>query len=283
MSTLYPTLRLWLSVSRPLLYPLIPILFLLGYQAGGGVVADLRPLDILFVLALTWPVAMILYGINDVYDYDTDSRNKNRRHIDGAIVAPLEARQVWRGVSVAMLLLMSVGVLAHGWFGALFATSILIASISYSVPPLRIKTRAGLDVIFSGCLYVTVMYSAGYAVAYPDSWPPAEAWLLALFAVAFHALGTLRDYTADQVTNNATFAVVYGPRATALLVTALSVLGVVLWYLHRGIDVAAFLLFMVIMFSGLLSLRDQNEQLIRRSMWVIAGTAFLVGLFKLIV
>jgi 4-hydroxybenzoate polyprenyltransferase len=283
MSQLSSTVSLWLSVSRPLLYPLIPILFLLGYQAGGGVVADLRLLEILFVLALTWPVSMILYGINDIYDYDTDSHNTHRGQLDGATVDQTHVRQVWWGVGTATALLFGIGTLAHGAFGAMFAVLILLASAGYSVPPIRIKNRAGLDVIFSGFMYVGVMYSAGYILIHPSSWPPVEALLLTLATIAFHALGTLRDYTADASTGNRTFAVAYGPRYTALFVVAVAGSGALLWYLHRGIDVPALILFFVIMFPPLLALKRPNEQLMRWSMWVIAGTALCVGIYKLIV
>jgi chlorophyll synthase len=165
----------------------------------------------------------------------------------------------------------------------MFAVLILLASASYSVPPIRIKSRAGLDVIFSGFMYVGVMYSAGYILIHPSSWPPVEAILLTLATIAFHALGTLRDYTADASTGNRTFAVAYGPRYTSLFVVVVAGSGALLWYQHRGIDVPALILFFVIMFPPLLALKRPNEQLMRWSMWVIAGTALCVGMYKLIV
>jgi 4-hydroxybenzoate polyprenyltransferase len=283
MALLTSTLWLWFLVSRPLLYPLIPILFLLGYQAGGGVVADLAPLHLLFVLALTWPVSMILYGVNDIYDYDTDSRNTSRGRLDGATVDPTRARQVWWGVGIATLLLFTIGLVAYGSFGVAFAALMLVASIGYSVPPIRIKNRPGFDVVFSGFMYVAVMYSAGYILIHPTSWPPVEALLLTLATIAFHALGTLRDYTADVATNNRTFAVAYGPRNTALFVVVAAGIGGLLWYLHRGIDIPALLLFLVILMPGLLTLRQPNEQLVKRAMWVIAVTALCVGMYKLLI
>jgi 4-hydroxybenzoate polyprenyltransferase len=212
-------LSLWFWVSRPLLYPLLPLLFLLGVQAGGGVVADFGWLDVLFVWALTWPLSMIIYGINDIYDYDTDRLDATRTRLDGAALTPGRQGAVWRGVAVASLVRWWRLVrLSYGWYGVGFAVTAIIVSVCYSVPPLRIKGRAPFDVLYSGFVHVCGMYSLGYWLVRPMTWPPLDIYILALAAVALHALGALRDYTADKASGNQTIAVRFGPRRTALLV-----------------------------------------------------------------
>ncbi len=279
--SLHRLMSLWFYTSRPLLYPLVPLIFALGYQAGGGSLADWSLLEWLFVLALTWPFGMIIYGINDIYDADIDAADARRSRLEGGQHKGNEQKYIWWGVGVAVVALTIMSVIAYGTYGLLFAQLAVLASVTYSVPPLRLKSRPGLDVLFSGVAYVVFVYGAGYWLMQPYAPLPDAVYVLAIFAACLHALGALRDYTVDKTAGATTIAVQFGPRVTALLVVIASLLGMYIWYLERGIDIAGNLVFLSILLPALLTIKKPNEQLIRLSMRVVAFVVGLVGLYKI--
>lgn len=274
-------LWLWFISSRPLLYPLVPLIFALGFQAGGGSLVTWPLTEWLFVLALTWPFGMIIYGINDIYDADIDTADKKRSRLEGGKHKDSEQKYIWWGVGVAVVAFMTVSVIAHSTYGLIFTFVSVLASVTYSVPPLRLKSRAGLDVLFSGVAYVVFVYGAGYWLMQPYAPLPDAVYVLAIFAACLHALGALRDYTVDKAALATTIAVQFGPRITSLLVAIASLIGMAIWYKERGLDIAGMLVFVSILVPALLTIKKPNEQLIRYAMRIIALVVGLVGLYKI--
>lgn len=279
--SLHRLMSLWFYTSRPLLFPLVPLIFALGYQAGGGSLAGWSLGEWLFVLALTWPFGMIIYGINDIYDADIDAADKKRSRLEGGKHKDSEQKYIWWGVGVAVVALITVSVIAHGTYGLIFALLAVLASVTYSVPPLRLKSRAGLDVLFSGVAYVVFVYGAGYWLMQPYAPLPDAVYVLAIFAACLHALGAMRDYTVDKAASATTIAVQFGPRITALLVAIAALTGQALWYKERGLDIAGMLVFVSILVPALLTIKRPNEQLIRYAMRIIALVVGVVGLYKI--
>ncbi len=279
--SLHRLMSLWFYTSRPLLFPLVPLIFALGYQAGGGSLAHWSLAEWLFVLALTWPFGMIIYGINDIYDADIDAADTRRSRLEGGKHKDNEQKYIWWGVGVAIVALTTVSVIAHGTYGLIFALLAVLASVTYSVPPLRLKSRAGLDVLFSGVAYVVFIYGAGYWLMQPYTTLPDAVYVLAIFAACLHALGAMRDYTVDKAASATTIAVQFGPRITALLVSIAALIGMAIWYKERGLDIAGMFVFVSILVPALLTIKRPNEQLIRFAMRIIAFVVGLVGLYKI--
>ncbi len=278
---LYKLFRLWFWTSRPLLYPLVPLIFALGYQAGGGSLTEWSFLEWIFVAMLTWPFGMIVYGINDLTDVEIDRVDTHRSRLEGGVGEALARRRTLLGVVVAAIVLTAAGTIAHGLYGFLFGIGILLASIVYSVPPLRLKGRPGLDVLFSGAMYVVFVYGAGYWLVQPYALLPDAVYVLAIFAACLHALGALRDYTVDKAAGVRTIAVAFGPRRTSILTVLAACLGMLIWYQERGIDIAGNLVFVSILLPALLTIHRPNEQLVRHAMRIITFVVGLVGLYKI--
>ncbi len=282
MSRIHLLARLWILTSRPLLYPLIPLIFILGYQAGGGSLTDWLYQDWLFVLMLTWPFGMVVYGINDVSDSATDYLDHDRSRFEGGAGDKSNNRSIILGVCIAVVLMTLVASVAYGWLGFIFSVLVLFASLIYSVAPFRLKGRAGLDVLFSGIVYVCFIYGFGYWLVKPFSSLPESVYILAMLAVSLHALGTLRDYTVDHQARVRTLAVALGPRLTSASIVIITLMGMTLWQKERGLDLAAQLLFISILVPALLTIRQPNERLVRIAMRVTAILVAVVGLFKVL-
>ena len=64
------------QVSRPILWPVLPLVFYLGLHAAQ---APLTPAAIVLMLLLTLPMNLVGCGLNDIYDVDSDRRSERRR------------------------------------------------------------------------------------------------------------------------------------------------------------------------------------------------------------
>ncbi|MHA2406185.1 MAG: hypothetical protein ACXACH_05480, partial [Candidatus Hermodarchaeia archaeon] len=64
-----------IQVSRPLGWLIAPLVFLLGLTAFG---TPLSPLVVVQLVLLSIPYCVLLYGMNDVYDYEADKLNPRK-------------------------------------------------------------------------------------------------------------------------------------------------------------------------------------------------------------
>ncbi len=243
----------YLQISRPKFW-----LYLVGPYFLGGVLAAPSARALLewqFLALLAWftfPANLILYGVNDVCDYDTDRLNP-KKATDEALVQPSEHAGLLRTILVLIALVVP----------CLFATNqrvviavilFLTLSVAYSVPPFRLKGRPVLDSL-SNVLYLTPLLAAWW---YFSPQPPEPALLLAgvLWCAAMHAYSAVPDIQADERAGVSTIATLLGRDGT-LLACLLAYLGAaVLVLLH---DLAAGLILSVyplLMSAQLLGARE---------------------------
>ncbi len=130
------TVRRLVHISRPVLWI---------NTIGSGFVAvwltgalfDLRALPIL--IWLTLPFNLLIYGVNDVFDQDTDAANPRKGSIEGARIRQSEVRLIVWAVAVVnvpflvafLLTLPPLANVAILLYAAVF--------VGYSAPPLRFK------------------------------------------------------------------------------------------------------------------------------------------------
>jgi 4-hydroxybenzoate polyprenyltransferase len=207
------TLRQYLTISRPRFWPYLLGPYVVGVAAGGGEL--LAPLAWLIVIGLffAYPANFIIYGINDVYDYETDKLNPKKQGYE-ALVKPesrwLVMRHALAWIVVGYLLLEFVpghndpaawGLLGFYFFGVL-----------YSMPPVRAKTKPFLDSVFN-ILYVFPAL-VGYGLA-ADRFPKWQLLVAAgLWCMAMHAYSAIPDIAADKKAKLRTVATVLGARGT---------------------------------------------------------------------
>ena len=91
-------LRFLIQVSRPIVWPVLPLVYGLGLHAAH---AELTAAAIIQMLLLTFPMNLIGCGLNDIYDYESDRRSPRRRAIWGAVVHRRQTghsfcRHAWR-------------------------------------------------------------------------------------------------------------------------------------------------------------------------------------------
>lgn len=209
-----------LKTSRPLGWPIGPLVFLIGILFSG---AEPTFLSLVQALLLTFPFCLFLYGINDIYDYESDKLNPRKGSIEGAKLKP-EHHSLVRKASL-------VGAFSL-WLGSLISlnpsnffsiTILLIISYFYSAPPLRLKDKPPLDSLSNGLIFLSV-FAAGYSFGGPLLRIPLKIYLLAACISGVHSFSTIMDYSVDKRIGDRTFAVAFGKRAAAFFALLIFIL-----------------------------------------------------------
>ena len=208
--------------SRPISWINTAFPFAAAYLLTRGEVDALLVVGTLFFLI---PYNLLMYGINDVFDYESDLRNPRKGGAEGALLDPgLHRTVVWAGIVTATPLLVAMLWLAgtgEPWSWLVLAVS-LFAVLAYSVPGLRFKERPLVDSITSSTHFVSpAVYGLAVAGAEP-TWP-LVALLAAFFCwgMASHAFGAVQDVVPDREAGIASVATAFGAAATVRLALGL--------------------------------------------------------------
>jgi lycopene elongase/hydratase (dihydrobisanhydrobacterioruberin-forming) len=209
-----PTL---IKISRPRFWAYTAGPFVLGYVAGlpRGYTDVYPPVFWIALIYFVLPANLFLYGINDLFDRDTDKLNAKKddkehrlaQSEDRVLIAVLIAACV---LSAAMLLIIPS---AYWWiFGAF-----ILLSATYSAPP-RFKARPILD-SYSNVLYVLPGF-LGYAMT-ANALPPLAMWIGgAAWAAGMHAYSAIPDIEPDSRAGVRTVAVALGAANTLRFILA---------------------------------------------------------------
>ncbi len=202
--------RRLVHISRPVLWINTIGSGLVGVWLTGALF-DVRALPVL--LWLTLPFNLLIYGVNDVYDQDTDATNPRKGSIEGARIRQSEVRLIAWAVAVTNVPFLVYFLVA---LPPLANAAILLyvgVFVFYSAPPLRFKARPFLDSL-SNAAYALPLVIVPAALAETPVWPAALG--LMAWSVAKHAFDAVQDIGEDRDAGITTTAVLLGPRGTAL-------------------------------------------------------------------
>jgi 4-hydroxybenzoate polyprenyltransferase len=208
---------LLIQVSRPIIWPILPLVYLLGMHAAN---AQLTTVAALQMLVLTFPMNLIGCGLNDIFDYESDRRSPRRRLVWGAVVGRENRSLVWRACLAMMPLVLFSGAATRDWDNFVAVVALVLVAWLYSVPPARLKERPPLDSVANGLGYFLLPLVMGYSLGADPRTMPLRYYLLALSVCGVHALATAADYDADKAAGHRTLATVYGKRSAAALALA---------------------------------------------------------------
>ncbi len=222
------TLRALFVSSRPIswvntAYPFGAAYLLgsgVGVEGGGGFSLVAFLVGVVYFLV---PYNLAMYGINDVFDYESDLRNPRKGGVEGALLDKSVHRTTLWAVVVTnvpfLVALVVLGALSGNgpWSWLVLAISVF-AVIAYSAPGLRFKEKPFLDSLTSSTHFVSpAVY--GLALAGPMWTGQLVAVCVAFFlwGVASHAFGAVQDVLADRAGGIGSVATVIGARATVRL------------------------------------------------------------------
>ena len=203
----------WLSISRPWFWLYLAGPYLVGFAASAQIASYTNPLFWVFLLYFLFPANLLLYGVNDVFDQDTDAANPKKGDEEHLLSSdqtqPLFLAVL--GISVASLF----GFLVLPFAAGVALITFLLFAWAYSTPPVRLKARAFLDSA-SNVLYVL----PGLVGYYLNTAAPPSALVLigaAAWTMAMHLYSAIPDIEADRQAGLNTTAVVLGERRSLLL------------------------------------------------------------------
>ena len=208
-----------------------------AFPFAAGYLMVTREIDTLFVVGTVFfliPYNLLMYGINDVFDYESDLANPRKGGIEGAVADRTRAAQVHRAILLWSLLSVvpfSVWMMTLSDAAAAATLALVIGTaVAYSAPVLRFKERAFVDSATSATHFMgPLLY--GLVAAHADLgsawvWPILAAFFL--WGMASHALGAVQDIQADRSGGIGSVATVIGARSTVRLSVALYVAAAVL-------------------------------------------------------
>ena len=210
---MFETIKKLFWVSRPVswintAYPFAVAYFLVT-----------RSFDATFFLGSLFfliPYNLLMYGINDVFDYESDLRNPRKGGIEGALLEPRYHRitviaAVASSVPFILFLTFAGTSASTGWL-YLFVFTV----IAYSAKGLRFKEKPFLDSLTSSSHFVGPMIF-GLSIAGANLADPNILMFIAAFSlwgIASHAFGAVQDVKADREGGIASIATAIGARAT---------------------------------------------------------------------
>lgn len=189
-----------------------------------------------------FPLGLLLYGWNDLYDKETDRLNPRKDSwLFGARLDDEELRRlpliialVQAPFAVAFALLFGPKLI--GWFVAMAAANAL-----YNTPRVGWKAWPFLDLV-NQVAYLLVFVLASWLCDVPHLNAPAMVFS-ALFAMQSHLFGQVMDVHEDRAAGRRTTASVLGVVASKRLVVLFLVAEALLAYRYfRGVAVETFML-----------------------------------------
>jgi 4-hydroxybenzoate polyprenyltransferase and related prenyltransferases len=202
--------------SRPISWINTAFPFAAGYFLISGSL-DLKLLiGSLFFLI---PYNLLMYGVNDVFDYESDLRNPRKGGIEGALLAPKLHLPV---LLIALLLpvpFVSYLLGAGNQVSNLVLAAVLFTVLAYSIKFLRFKEIPFLDSVTSAAHFVgPLVYGVALAGGnFNSSMLVMILVAFSLWGMASHAFGAVQDVKADREAGIASIATVLGARSTVWL------------------------------------------------------------------
>lgn len=188
--------RVLVQSSRPLSWINTAYPFAAAYLMTTGRIDLTLVVGTLFFLI---PYNIAMYGINDVFDYESDIRNPRKGGVEGAVVRPEFHRPIlWTSALLALPFVAYLGTVGSPLSTVVLAIS-LFAVVAYSAKGLRFKEVPFLDSITSSTHFVS---PAWFAVVLGVGSVDGAQWLILgaffLWGLASHAFGAVQDIIADR-------------------------------------------------------------------------------------
>ena len=199
-----------LYISRPLLWINTVGPATIGMWLAGNLFAW-GALPIL--LWLTLPFNLLIYGVNDVFDQETDAKNPRKGTLEGARIESSEVRPLMLGVIFTNAPFMIYALLFAPFSATAWMLLYALVFLGYSVPPARFKARPYLDSL-SNAAYAFPLVFVPLALGEGPVWSAALG--LMAWSAAKHTFDAVQDVDEDRRAGITTTAVRLGPDGVVL-------------------------------------------------------------------
>ncbi len=205
-------LLLLVKISRPRFWIYILGPYLIGLAAASNVPADLLRLKVLiWAIYFTLPANLLIYGINDIFDHETDRLNPKKRHFE-SLLAPEFYKRLYIFIGILNVPFLIFLFIFGSQNAILSFFGFLFFSVFYSAPPIRAKVKPVIDSAFN-ILYV---FPGIFSFALLTGNFPAGMTIIAagFWTMAMHAYSAIPDIDSDKKADISTIATWLGRRGS---------------------------------------------------------------------
>lgn len=223
-------IKMLIATSRPVSWVNTAYPFAVGYLIASQSADAVLIVGTLFFLV---PYNLVLYGVNDVFDYESDMNNPRKGGVEGA-VTPKKFHPIILWTSVLLSLPFVVVLILEGnTVSNVTLALVMFFVLAYSAKGLRFKEVPILDSITSSLHFVGPLIYALSFFSFPVGfWPYVVAFFL--WGMASHAFGAVQDIVPDTKAGIHSIATVFGPAATVKFSGALYFFASVILITQRG-------------------------------------------------
>ncbi|MFN0278488.1 MAG: prenyltransferase [Pyrinomonadaceae bacterium] len=246
-------LRFLLKVSRPRFWFYVFGPYIVGLVASAASTNELLNWRTgLFALYFLFPANLLIYGINDVFDYETDKVNKKKVEyetlVDRDRHKTIALWILFLNIPFLIIAVIVVPATIPSLAGFLFF------SVFYSASPIRAKAIPFLDSAFN-ILYI-FPGAFGYQLLSGNFPPIALMFAAGLWTAAMHAYSAIPDIEADRAAGLKTIATVLGPLRTLIACALLYITAAFLASEHLGfVSFSLGAVYVILMLASIRSLK----------------------------
>lgn len=216
-------LRRVILVSRPVSWLNTAYPFAAGYLVAGG---DITPTLFIGTLFFLIPYNLLMYGINDVFDYESDIRNPRKGGIEGMREERALHPLIFKASIIGIIPFILYMLLTGSFTSKIVLVVLVFFVVAYSVRGLRFKEIPLLDSVTSSIHFVGPLVYALSLVSFSlAAWPVVIAFFA--WGMASHAFGAVQDIIPDRQGGLKSIATFFGSRATVWLCIVLYTIAVV--------------------------------------------------------
>ena len=203
-------IRRLVEISRPVLWVNTIGTTVIGMWLAG----ELWTWAIIPILIwVTFPFNLLIYGINDIYDQDTDADNDRKGGYGGAMINPHVTRMIGWGVILTNVPFFVYFAITLPWEAVFWMGLYAFSFWQYSATPLRFKGRPILDSV-SNADYAFPLVFVPFALGADPVW--AAAIGLMAWSMATHVYDAIQDIDEDSDAGIRTTAVAFGVRGSLI-------------------------------------------------------------------
>jgi 4-hydroxybenzoate polyprenyltransferase len=249
-----------LSISRPRFWIYEFGTLLIGLAAAYTTFDNILSFEVLiFLIYFLVPANILIYGINDIFDYETDRLNPKKVEYE-ELLEPAQQKSVWLWILITNIPFILFAFTLEKLALISLLTFVFFA-VFYSAKPIRAKSKPLLDSIFSASHYIATGVF-GYYLIGGESFPIMAVIAGLLWAIAMHAYSAVPDIKADKDANLKTIATTFGAKGTIFICLTLYGISGYIGFKKLGLIIGIMTIFYIIlMIKSLIKVGKEGENI----------------------
>ncbi|MDW8279772.1 MAG: UbiA family prenyltransferase [bacterium] len=247
-----------IKISRPRFWIYELGTFFIGYIISINQLNDFLNYNFLiYLFYFLFPANLLIYGINDIFDYETDKLNPKKQQYE-ELLLPEYHKFVYFWIIITNIPFVIYSFLSLNFYQNILFLLFLFFAYFYSAKPIRAKSIPILDSFFSASHYVfTGIFGFSLINNYDFIYFPFLGFIFGIFwAIAMHAYSAILDIDYDKSSNIQTIAVLLGVKRTIYLCLVLYGLSFLILYNFNKILILGFIPYAILM---VISLKNYNN------------------------